>query len=104
MNNNYYIDLDYLFDYISVSQKCDGKENEIIDTYEFVDDVMIQTGKTLHEVRTNGNVQIDNIRYDLIKYLLSNILEFQDDNELSFEKSLVFNTLIKKGIIKEENE
>ena len=70
---------------------------------------MVQVSKIIREVNSQGNMQNDTIRYDLIKTLLSVVLDkklmsFGNlENELMYDFSfnIAFNTLLKEGIIYE---
>jgi hypothetical protein len=70
---------------------------------------MVQVSKIIREVNSQGNTQNDTIRYDLIKTLLSVILDkkvmnfgsLENEVQYDFSFNVAFNTLVKEGIIYE---
>ena len=102
--SKYYFDVEKICQYINYSDKTDVKELEILDTYEEGKNV----GKTVRELTTPGNAQIDNIKYDLIKTLLIQIITYEGEvvalEDIPFGTKLAFNTLIQEGFLVEVNE
>lgn len=104
IDNKYYIfDLERICDFVSISNKMETKEKEILDDYK--DGIL--SGKTIRELTTQGNAQIDNIRYDLIKTFILEIITY--DNvvtnlyDMPFGLQISWNTLLHNGILKEIN-
>ena len=107
------VDIDKFTKMCLTSDNEKSKDTEITEGYE-KDDTgsMTQVSKIIREVNSQGNMQNDTIRYDLIKTLLSVILDKKVmnfgsmENELRYDFSfnIAFNTLIKAGIIYEITE
>ena len=106
---NYYIDLDSIVSFI-----CDKTENEkninsvTTVTYPLSDDneeEIVELGhREISEQKYNYNESASGIRFDLIRMLISQITEVNQINDIhnmSFTQELIFNTLHKKGIIKQ---
>ena len=102
------VDIDKFTKMCLTSDNEKSKDTEITEGYE-KDDTgsMTQVSKIIREVNSKGNMQNDTIRYDLIKTLLSVILDKKImnfgsiENELMYDFSfnIAFNTLLKSGII-----
>lgn len=99
--SKYYFDTERICEYINYSDSTEVKEHEILDSYENGKPV----AKTIRELTTPGNAQIDNIKYDLVKTFLLQILTFEDNvsslEEVPFGTRLAFNTMIVKGFLVE---
>ena len=102
------VDIDRFTKICLTSDNEKSKDTEITEGYEKDESgVMMQVSKIIREVNSQGNVQNDTIRYDLIKTLLSVILDKKMmnfgslENELTYDFSfnIAFNTLLKAGII-----
>ena len=92
------------------SDKEKSKDSEITEGFEKNENgVLVQTSKIVREVNSQGNMQNDTIRYDLLKTLLNILLDKRVmsfgnmETELNFDFSfnLAFNTLLKLEIIYE---
>jgi hypothetical protein len=104
------VDIDKFTKKCLTSDNEKSKDTEITEGYEKTDEGdMVQVSKIIREVNSQGNMQNDTIRYDLIKTLLSVVLDkklmsFGNlENELMYDFSfnIAFNTLLKEGIIYE---
>ena len=102
------VDIDKFTKMCLTSDNEKSKDTEITEGYEKDDNgSMTQVSKIIREVNSQGNMQNDTIRYDLIKTLLSVILDKKImnfgslENELMYDFSfnIAFNTLLKAGII-----
>lgn len=114
-DKKYCLDINRISDFVNYSDSHLAKESEIIDTYGINNDVVTTNykgidvvSKSIREVTTQGNVQLDNIRYDLIKTLITQIMGFDYDenkhkNEIPFGLEIALNTLIKEGFLIEIN-
>ena len=113
-DKKYCLDINRISDFVNYSDSHLAKESEIIDTYGINNDVVTTNykgidvvSKSIREVTTQGNVQLDNIRYDLIKTLITQIMGFDYDennlNEKDYPKNPSLNTLIKEGFLIEIN-
>lgn len=103
----YVFDIDKIVDFFNYSDKTSSKETEILDNYEFTGEGMNKTSKSIRELTTAGNMQTDNIKYDLIKTFIFRLTDYDDagryvDNieDLPFGAKLCFNTLINEGFLK----
>ena len=104
------VDVDKFTKKCLTSDNEKSKDTEITEGYEKNEDGdMIQVSKIIREVNSQGNMQNDTIRYDLIKTLLNVVLDKKImsfgslENELSYDFSfnIAFNTLLAEGIIYE---
>lgn len=109
-NRKWCVDVEKFTRYCLTSDNEKSKDTEITEGYERNESGdMVQVSKIIREVNSQGNMQNDTIRYDLIKTLLSVVLEKKVMNFGSLEKettydfsfNLAFNTLLKTGIIYE---
>lgn len=114
MYNNgktYAFNLDKICEFINYSDNAKSKETEIIDTYDYAAESDETTGsklaaKTVRELTTPGNAQVDNIRYDLLKTLLYQVIGYNEEDsgevtDLPFGVKVCFNTMINHGFLKE---
>ena len=76
-NNKYYINIDEVFRLVSHSDRTERKETEITDAYEYDSEncKLNPVNKMVREIKTPSDPQIDNIRYDFIKFLISEIID-----------------------------
>ena len=111
-NKRYYFDVERISKFINHSDTHKIMEREIIDSYEQEEDDdgvshMNAVGKTVREVSAQGNTNMDNIKYDLIKMFIIKLIDSDLTNDfdkpLPFGMVLCINTLIKEKILIEEN-
>lgn len=113
-DKKYYLDIKKILDFVNYSNAHPIKESEIIDTYQNDEEGETNdeqntfgvSSKVIRETTSYGIAQIDNIRYDLIKTFIQQILDFgYDENEKidcpPFGFRITLNTLIKEGFLKE---
>ena len=109
-NRKWGVDVDRFTKMCLTSDNEKSKDTEITEGYEKDDNgSMTQVSKIIREVNSQGNMQNDTIRYDLIKTLLSVVLDKKVmnfgsiENEVQYDLSfnIAFNTLLKAGIIYE---
>ena len=109
-NRKWGVDIDKFTKLCLTSDTEKSKDTEITEGYEKDDNGdMHQVSKIIREVNSQGNIQNDTIRYDLVKTLLSVVLEKKVmsfgtvENELQYDFSfnIAFNTLLNAGIIYE---
>jgi hypothetical protein len=105
-NKKYFLDINNIIQWIlnPSSPTNSLKETEINEGYDTNDngDLTMMT-KVVRELKTN-NSQNDTIRYDFIKLLLTPFLDVNKDISTikgSFKNTLIFNTLIEMGFLKE---
>lgn len=96
----YRINVSKLFELVSISDKSEKREQEITDGYDYNngDGTMHPVSKMIREIKTKGNTNIDNIRYDFFKMLLVPVLQ-ENGIVLDFGTSICFNTLIAEGVL-----
>lgn len=109
-NRKWGVDIDKFTRMCLTSDNEKSKDTEITEGYEKDDNgTMTQVSKIIREVNSQGNMQNDTIRYDLIKTLLSVILDkkmmnfgsLENEVRYDFSFNIAFNTLLKAGIIYE---
>jgi hypothetical protein len=100
-DKKYAFDVEALTNFIMYSDLNKSQETEIIDSYDGGKVV----SKTVRELTTPGNAQIDNIKYDLIKMFIVQIITYDEDvrdiEEVPFGVKLCLNTLIAYGFLNE---
>lgn len=97
----YVFDLEAICDFISFSTKNDSKEKEVITS--FTDDGKIDE-KSVRELTAPSNIQMDNIRYDLAKMMVIQVLTYDEKNiesldQMPFGTEMAFLTLINEGFL-----
>lgn len=111
-DKTYIIDLDKLMKWVSTTPASErnivssitqiypviGENEEVI-----TDDALSDYGtKEITEHKETLNDTMSNIRYDIVKLLLTTaMLDTNYEEEMSFQQKLALNTLINKGIITE---
>ena len=119
-NKCYIIDLDKLMAWVSETPSSEKNISTVTTMYYPItsDDQVDVVEKELSEYKSSLNDVMNNIRYDLIRNLLTVLLTtYTDDmnriitrdvSDLSFTQQIAFNTLLNKKIIieltKTENE
>ena len=119
MNNKYVIDLNKIMDFVT-HLKNNEKNNdtqitqmysidEPLDGEDISEQKLNLITKQVTENKYNGNDSLYNVRYDLVKLIINNLLDFsidgdgvliKDEEQMSFGQKLCLNTLINEGIIK----
>lgn len=107
IDSEYVLDLKAILNFINFSDSHNSKESEIIDRYEKDDNKTLSVAeKTIREITSVGNTQMDNISYDLIKILITQVLSYGYDLETNsltntpFGFDIAFNTLINEKLLK----
>ena len=111
---SYLLDLKKIFDFVNYSNAHPVKESEIVDTYQnddengtaSNDEAFTVNSKMIRETTSYGAAQIDALRYDLLRSIIQQVLEFgydehEDIAHPPFGFGVAFNTLIKEGFLKE---
>lgn len=109
-DKNYGFDLKKIISFISNSKE--NKETEILDNYDSDNDAgeIKLVSKQIRESKSNGLTQIETLKYDMVKMLMSILLDTDittnTDNieEFDLGTSLAFNTLLNEGFIFEIND
>lgn len=95
-DSNYAFDLNKILSFINNNSL--SKETEIVDLYEMDSDGNPKiTSKQTRELKNNSVDQTITIKYDLIKTLLSVILNDEDTNYLA--NNIAFNTMLVNEFI-----
>jgi hypothetical protein len=106
----YVLDLDKLNKYIFESQFTKNSETELVEVYEMSKEdedeekELMLTNKSIRDVKTKGNIQIDNIKYDLVKTFIEEFFETPStvtQESATFGFIIAFNTLLNQGILTE---
>ena len=117
-NKCYIIDLDKLMAWVSETPSSEKNISTVTTMYYPITDEVDVVEKEISENKSSLNDVMNNIRYDLIRNLLTVLLTtYTDDmnriitrdvSDLSFTQQIAFNTLLNKKIIieltKTENE
>lgn len=120
----YYFNLKKIFEIITYKTEKTEKEREVVDSYEY--DELSEaklSSKIIREYISPNDTQYDNIKYDLIKTFIIQIITYSDKARIKTPNSddfdlpitninfmplgtrIVFNTLVEEGIlIKKENK
>lgn len=98
----YYINIDEVFRLVSYSDRVERKETEITDGYEYdsINSTLNPVNKVVREIKSPADPQLDNIRYDFIKFLINEVVTTKYE-DFDMGTNIVFFTLIKKGILVE---
>lgn len=128
----YCLNLDRINEYLFKSQKEKNCETEIVENYEKKDgsdsDKICKQNlqsKTIREIKTNGNTQLDTLKYDFFKQMFGILVNYDPSNEgnasvegeyydeegnafsvplqgimgTTFSEKLIFNTFLANGFI-----
>ena len=96
----YVFDLEAISNFVNISSNSENKEKEIIST--FTNGSLDE--KNVRELTTFGNSQIDNIRYDLLKMFILQVLTYDEKDitnleQIPFGTQLAFLTLINESFL-----
>ena len=102
-DKTYWFDMNRICEFVNYSDKTENKETEILDTYQ--EGKVIS--KSVRELTTPGNIQMDTFKYDIVKTFVMEILEYEVSDVMSLEEApigvkIAVNTLIKYGILIEQ--
>ena len=98
-SNKYVFDLEKIIAFVNHQNKAMTNEKEILDTYDISDDGDRVNTKTVRELIVQGDSQGDNIRYDLIKTFIIEILTSSED---TYGVQVAIDTLINEGLMVEK--
>lgn len=103
--NDYALDLDNLFKFVSKDDDVETSETEITDAYDFTSEIEDKNvSKVVRELKGKGNTQKDAFRYDLIKVMLAELFNVEDNYEAYTSGThIAFNTLLNYNILKKIN-
>ena len=98
----YTINLNNLFNYVTMPSKQSRREQEITDGYDLSSgDGMKQVSKIIREVNSKGDATQESYRYDFLRILLSQVLDIENASEITFGDEITIATLIKYNILEE---
>lgn len=102
--DNFAFDLNKIFSYIHNNDKL-AKETEIVDLYEMdAEGKATLTNKTIREAKNTSLDQIDGVKYDLVKLLITSVLSDGDNEYNNTGSNISFNTLLENEFIYEINK
>lgn len=106
LDGAYKINLDKLFKYVFRSESNEKIEREITDGFQMDNEskTIEQVTKIVREIKGRGDNNSDTLRYDIIKSLLFEIIDTDDEALGSTGIKLCFNTLLAHGILEEYDE
>lgn len=100
---SYMLDLENVMKFIFESDAKRDMDSEITEVYmadEETNELSLTT-KQFRELKGGDNTSKFTIRYDMMKMFIDILSELEMDGTSSFVESLVFNTMINEGLIKE---
>lgn len=103
IEGNYILDLDNI---IKFCFDNDDKTNDSEITEVYVTDEnsknLTLTSKQLREVKSGDVSSKQTVKYDLIKTFISDLMDM--DDILTFGDSIIINTMLSEGLLKQVNE
>ena len=110
-NGKYYsLNMDRISQYCLVSSEKPSNESEITEAYDYDENGEFRlTSKINREITSPGNSQGDMFTYDLIKMLITKLIEcplpvYSNETQTDFGFAVAFNTLVSYGMIEEIKE
>ena len=100
---SYILDIENLTKFIFDSDVKRDMDSEITEVYVVDEETneMVLTSKQFREFKGGDNTSKSTIRYDMVKMFIDMISDIDMDGANSFGESLIFNTMINEGLIKE---
>lgn len=96
----YALNLKKIFEYVSYYDKNEKQEKEICNIYSRDNNGDVNlVSKQVKEITAPGDSQVDNIRYDMIKTLLVDVMNIAIGEEMSLSNVISLNTLINEGLL-----
>jgi hypothetical protein len=102
----------YAFNYEKLKEVCltasdtGAKEVEITQVYEPLKDGELSiSSRVEHETKLNKTLQNDMIMYDIVKLLVTTLLDknlLEDEYQMDFSSALAINTLLSWGVLEEK--
>lgn len=101
--SEYYFNINKVCDFFDTAGKND-KEKEIVDNYEQDDEGSLQLStKIIREFSSPNSSQFDNIKYDLLKTFIIQIITYAstevDIDKMPLGTRLAFNTMVEEGFL-----
>ena len=100
---SYVLDMDNIMKFIFESDTQRDTDSEITEVYmtdEDTNELTLAT-KQLRELKGGDNTSKATMRYDMMKMSIDMISEIELDGTSTFGESLIFNTMLNEGMIKE---
>jgi hypothetical protein len=100
---SYVLDMDNVMKFIFDLNSQRDTDSEILEVYTVDDETgeLVLTSKQLRELKGGDNTSKSTIRYDMFKMFIDMISDLEMDGVNSFGESIIFNTMINEGLIKE---
>lgn len=100
---SYILDVENIIKFIFDSDVKRDMDTEITEVYVVDEETneMTLTTKQFREFKGGDNTSKSTIRYDMVKMFIDMISDIDMDGANSFGESLIFNTMINEGLIKE---
>lgn len=104
IEGNYILDLDNIikFCFDNDDKTSDSEITEVYVTDENSKNLTL-TSKQLREVKSGDVSSKQTVKYDLIKTFISNLMDI-DSNMVTFGDSVIINTMLNEGLLKQVNE
>jgi hypothetical protein len=104
---SYILDMDNVMKFVfesNIERDMDSEITEIYTTDEETNELTLAT-KQLRELKGGDNTSKFTIKYDMLKMFIDMISNLEMNDEVnSFGETLIFNTMINEGLIKEIEE
>ena len=101
----YRFNINKIVEFFNVSGKNKETVKEVTDTLALPEDYdsdkensLILESRIVRQVNSNGDTNIDNIKYDLIKLFITTILSSQ---QINFGIDIAIQTMINEGLMEE---
>lgn len=105
INGVYYVlDLVKINNYIFETQEKENYDIETTDQYSMQtgNNMPVRTGREIKSIKTNGNINIEAIKYDLFKEMFNIMIDSGLNNDwesLSNSEKIIINTFINEGFL-----
>lgn len=102
-NGKYVLDMENILKFIFESDIKRDMDSEITEVYVTDEETheLTLTTKQLRELKGGDNTSKSTIRYDMVKMFIDMISDLDTSGVNSFGESLIYNTMINEGLIKE---
>lgn len=104
IEGNYILDLENIikFCFDNDDKTSDSEITEVYVTDENSKNLTL-TSKQLREVKSGDVSSRQTVKYDLIKTFISDLMDM-DDSNLTFGDSVIVNTMLSEGLLKQVND
>ena len=105
INGIYYVlNLSKINSYIFETQNKENIDVETTDQFNISNNNPIRTSREIKSVKTNGNINVESMKYDMFKDMLSILFNSDLSNDwqnLLPNEKIVINTFINEGFLEE---